>query len=161
MQSAAKARPRPPRRNRPPQLAASSRTSRQACARVRWSYSWPPTHPLLGEDGPTGLDLAAAADPVQFMLFRIDQTTAANRAKTLAVPYYQFALDDGSGREDLGGMALTDDAEAIAFANQVINDLTRQADRSARWSMDITEGERIVGTIAFELGHTALPRISR
>jgi hypothetical protein len=37
------------------------------------------------------------------MLFRIDQTTAANRAKTLAMPYYEFALDNGSGREDLGG----------------------------------------------------------
>jgi hypothetical protein len=70
------------------------------------------------------------------------------------VRFYNFALDNGSGREELGGMALADDAEAIAFAKQVIQDLKSYADQYARWSMEITEGERIVGTIPFVLGPT-------
>lgn len=66
--------------------------------------------------------------------------------------YYHFALDDGTGPEDLGGMALVDDNEAIAFGKQVIQDLKSYADQYARWSMGITEGERIVDTIHFVLG---------
>jgi hypothetical protein len=71
----------------------------------------------------------------------------------VALRYYQFALDNGSGPEDLGGMALGDDDEAIAFGKEVIQDLKRNADQYARWSMYITEDERIVGTIPFELGN--------
>ena len=91
------------------------------------------------------------------MLFGIDQTTAANRAKTLAMPYYEFAVDNGSGREDLGGMMLTDDTDAMTLGKQVIQDLKRQGGDYQRWSMDITEGERVVGTIPFELGSLIRP----
>jgi hypothetical protein len=68
--------------------------------------------------------------------------------------YYTFALDNGGGTEDLGGMALTDDTEAVGFATQRIQDLRSFGDHQhARWWMKITEGERIVDTIPFELGH--------
>jgi hypothetical protein len=73
------------------------------------------------------------------------------------MPYYEFALDNGGGREDLGGMMLTDDTEAITLGKQVVQDLKRQAGDYQRWSIDITEGERIVGTIPFELGRLIQP----
>jgi hypothetical protein len=69
--------------------------------------------------------------------------------------YYKFALTNGSGLEDLGGMQLADDVEAITFGKQVIQDLQGFAgNQYVRWCMDITEGERVVDTIAFELGPT-------
>jgi hypothetical protein len=73
--------------------------------------------------------------------------------------YYNFAMDNGSGPEDLGGIALADDVEAIAFGKQVIQDLKAFqdlkgfVDHYTRWSMGITEGERIVDTIPFEVDH--------
>jgi hypothetical protein len=73
------------------------------------------------------------------------------------MPYYEFALDNGDGREDLGGMMLTDDTEAITLGKQVVQDLKRQAGDYQRWSIDITEGERIVGTIPFELDRLIQP----
>jgi hypothetical protein len=71
--------------------------------------------------------------------------------------HYQFILHSASGREDLGGIDVADDAEAIAFGQQVIQDLKPEAGRYEQWSMDITEGERIVGTIPFELGRLIRP----
>jgi hypothetical protein len=73
------------------------------------------------------------------------------------MPYYQFALDNGSGTEDLGGIPLADDPQAITFGEQVIRDLKRMAGDYQQWSIDITEGERIVGTIPFELGRLIQP----
>src|SRR4051812_26903702 len=72
-------------------------------------------------------------------------------AQNLRMPDYRLVLDNGSEREDLGRMALADDAEAIVFGSQVIRDLKPEAGRYEGWSMDITEGDLIVGTIPFEL----------
>jgi len=42
------------------------------------------------------------------------------------MPHYHFDIQDGVGEiEDLGGMVLTDDAEAVAFCESVIRDLLR------------------------------------
>ena len=65
------------------------------------------------------------------------------------MPYYHFDIQDSVGEvEDLGGMFLTDDAEAVAFGETVIRDLLRDNPRSyARSTMRVTQGERAVRTI--------------
>lgn len=65
---------------------------------------------------------------------------------------YHFAVHDGdAGAENLGHMELLDDREAFAFGKRVIQEMldTNAKDYSG-WIMDITEDERIVGSIAFE-----------
>jgi hypothetical protein len=101
-------------------------------------------------------------------VFKIEQTAGGHgphtskwdRLSLVAVRYYNFALDNGSGPDDLGGMALADDAEAIAFGKQVIQDLkgfqnlqSSVDHQYARWSLHVTEAERIVETIPFDVGH--------
>jgi hypothetical protein len=67
---------------------------------------------------------------------------------------YRFAVHDSNGgSEDLGGMTLVDDGEAIAFGKGMIRDLTREdAEQYAGWIMDITEGERTVACIRIDAG---------
>jgi hypothetical protein len=70
---------------------------------------------------------------------------------------YRFAMhDNGAGIEDLGGMALDDDGDALAFAGRVIRDIMyKGAKKHAGWTMNITEDNRVVGTIPFDAAHGA------
>jgi hypothetical protein len=65
---------------------------------------------------------------------------------------YRFAIhDNGSKSEDLGVMALADDAEAVAFGKHTIRDLMDgDAKQYIGWSMNITEGKRAVSSLPFE-----------
>jgi hypothetical protein len=66
---------------------------------------------------------------------------------------YRFVLRNDGGRrvEGLGSMGLTDDDEALTFGKRVIRDLMLGDQRFAGWMMDITAGERPVGSIPLEL----------
>jgi hypothetical protein len=70
------------------------------------------------------------------------------------MPRYRFDLQNNARQiEDLGGVVLADDGEALAFAKRVIRELLdKNPEQHARWSMDITEGERTVSSIPLELG---------
>jgi hypothetical protein len=60
---------------------------------------------------------------------------------------YRFAIHHGGTEtEMLGTMGLRDDAEAVAFATQIIHDMPDE-DRTQS-SLDITDGERAVGCIS-------------
>jgi hypothetical protein len=63
---------------------------------------------------------------------------------------YRFAIRSANdSREALGCTELPDDHAARAFGNDVISDmLCDSADRYAGWTMDITEGERTVCSVA-------------
>jgi hypothetical protein len=74
--------------------------------------------------------------------------------------YYRFILDDSDGTENLGGMSLANDDEAIDFAERIIRDLEREPGETARSLMLITEGKRIIGSIPFELGDNSNQRKS-
>ena len=65
---------------------------------------------------------------------------------------YRFVLRNDGGRrvEGLGSMGLTGDDEALAFGKRVIRDLMLGDQRFAGWMMDITAGERPVGSIPLE-----------
>ena len=65
---------------------------------------------------------------------------------------YRFVLRNDGGRrvEGLGSMGLTGDDEAFAFGQQVIQDLMLEDQRFAGRMMDITAGERPVGSIPLE-----------
>jgi hypothetical protein len=68
------------------------------------------------------------------------------------MPIYCFAIHgkDGSPVQTLGALSLSDDAESVAFAKSVISDMTRKdATYYASWIVNITEGERGVGSIPF------------
>ena len=69
----------------------------------------------------------------------------------MAMPRYRFvAYTSNSNAEDLGFMEFRDDAEARAFASQVIRDLIgTQAERYYGWTLDIAEGERGLPSIPF------------
>jgi hypothetical protein len=63
------------------------------------------------------------------------------------MPMYRFAIHHGGAEtEMLGTMGLRDDAEALAFATQIIHDMPDE-DRTQS-SLDITDGERAVGCIS-------------
>jgi hypothetical protein len=63
------------------------------------------------------------------------------------MPMYRFAIHHGGTEtEMLGTMGLRDDAEAVAFATQIIHDMPDE-DRTQS-SLDITDGERAVGCIS-------------
>jgi hypothetical protein len=68
------------------------------------------------------------------------------------MPAYSFVVrnSDATEIEGLGGMALVDDGEALAFGKQVIRDLMREgAEQYAGWTMDVAEDERAVASIPF------------
>jgi hypothetical protein len=69
----------------------------------------------------------------------------------MAMPYYRFvAYTSNSTAEELGSMDLIDDADAHAFGNRLIKDLTEtQADFYVGWTLDIAEGERALPSIPF------------
>jgi hypothetical protein len=66
------------------------------------------------------------------------------------MPMYRFAIHHGGAEtEMLGTMGLRNDAEALAFATQIIHDMPDE-DRTQGDSclLDITDGERAVGCIS-------------
>jgi photosystem II stability/assembly factor-like uncharacterized protein len=65
---------------------------------------------------------------------------------------YHFAQHkNGTQFEDLGAITLADDAEALAFGKRLTQDLMRvDPEHYADWTMDLTAGERKVGSIRFE-----------
>jgi hypothetical protein len=66
------------------------------------------------------------------------------------LPAYRFSIQNVVEIEELGIMALPDDAEAFAFAQRMIQDMTSE-DRAQYkgCSIDITEGKRVVGCLSF------------
>jgi hypothetical protein len=63
---------------------------------------------------------------------------------------YRFAIKSTEATEDLGGMDLADDAAAVDFGIEVIRDLMqRWANQYTGWTMEIKEGDRAVGSVAF------------
>jgi hypothetical protein len=70
------------------------------------------------------------------------------------MPHYCFSLQNNGARiDDLGGVVLADDVEALAFGRRVIRELLdKNPEQHARWTMDITEGDRTVRSVPLELG---------
>lgn len=68
------------------------------------------------------------------------------------MPHYHFSLhNNGTRIEDLGGVVLADADEALAFGKRVIRELLhKNPEQHARWTMEITEGDRIVRSIPLE-----------
>jgi hypothetical protein len=65
--------------------------------------------------------------------------------------HYRFAIQRNSKIEDLGGLAIANDAEAIDFGKSVVQDLIqRHSERHAGWTMEITERGRAVFSVDFE-----------
>jgi hypothetical protein len=72
---------------------------------------------------------------------------------------YHFTEHNGVAIGKLGDMELSDDHEAFAFGKQVIRELMHtDGARYAGWSMEVTEGERVVGSIPFNLLPSAIKR---
>jgi hypothetical protein len=65
------------------------------------------------------------------------------------MPNYHFDLQNNGARiEDIAGVTLANDGEAIAFGKRVIRELLdKNPEQRERWTMDITEGERTVHSI--------------
>jgi hypothetical protein len=67
------------------------------------------------------------------------------------MPFYKFKVHDSAGSENLGAAVLTDDGEALAFAERVMQELMRlDAKLYATWTMEITVDKRSVASIPFE-----------
>jgi len=65
--------------------------------------------------------------------------------------YYRFAIQRNSKIENLGGLTMADDAEAIEFGKLVVQDLIkRHSEQHAGWTMEITERGRAVFSVDFE-----------
>ena len=66
---------------------------------------------------------------------------------------YHFALrNDVGDNEDLGYFAMADDGAALDFGCDVIRDITRQHAAAFTGSvMEITEGERAVGSLPLDI----------
>ena len=63
---------------------------------------------------------------------------------------YQFSLHTDTEVEELGSMALVDDAEALAFGKQVIRDLLdKDDDHCSGWTLEIIDGDRRIASIRF------------
>jgi hypothetical protein len=68
--------------------------------------------------------------------------------------FYQFIIGkDGIQIEDLGDVPLSADSDAFAFTDLMIRDYLRHSDaeRYVGCTMNITEGERTVGSVSFEI----------
>jgi hypothetical protein len=64
---------------------------------------------------------------------------------------YHFEIRNTTGTEELGGMDFSDDVSAVAFGKGVVQDLIRRgAKQYTGWTIEITEGERAVGSVAFK-----------
>ena len=70
--------------------------------------------------------------------------------KHSVMPSYRYVLHNGATQtETLGAIALSDDAEAIAFGERVMRDMTHPASY-AGCAMKIMDGERTAGEVLFE-----------
>lgn len=73
--------------------------------------------------------------------------------------HYHFSLqNEGARIDDLGGLVLANDAEALAFGRRVIRELLHNnPEQHTLWTMDITEGDRIVRSIplVFDAGQSS------
>jgi hypothetical protein len=69
------------------------------------------------------------------------------------MPHYHFTIyDDQSAPDNVGAMALPDDDSAWEFGEAMIRGLLAgDAGKYETWTMEITEGNRIVASIAFNL----------
>jgi hypothetical protein len=68
---------------------------------------------------------------------------------------YNFAIRNTENTEELGVMEFLDDAAAISFGDGVMQELMLiAATPYVGWTMEITEGERAVGSMPFK----AMPR---
>jgi hypothetical protein len=66
------------------------------------------------------------------------------------MPAYRFSIKTVVEIEELGIMALPDDAEAFAFGLRIIQDMTCEDQVQYKGcSMDLTEGKRSVGCLSF------------
>jgi hypothetical protein len=66
------------------------------------------------------------------------------------LPTYRFSIQNVVETEELGIMDLRDDAEAVAFARRMVQDMADEDRRqNVGCSLDITEGQRAVGSISF------------
>ena len=67
------------------------------------------------------------------------------------MPHYHFSLQNSAERiERLGSVELLSDPEADTFGQQVIRELLdKNPEQYARWTMEITEGQRLVHSILF------------
>jgi hypothetical protein len=68
------------------------------------------------------------------------------------MPAYRFKIhNNGTESENLGAMGLADDAKAVAFGKYTIRDLMDgDAKHCTGWTMHITEGKRVVGSLPFK-----------
>ena len=65
--------------------------------------------------------------------------------------HFIFEDNDGSGREELGQIELSDDDEAFAFGEQVIREMMQGSSRQyGGCAMEVYESGRIVGRIPLE-----------
>jgi len=65
------------------------------------------------------------------------------------MPSYRFAMqNDGTQTEELGGMSMRDDGDALAFAERIARDLAD--DSHPGLAIAIFEGARAVGSIRVE-----------
>jgi hypothetical protein len=77
------------------------------------------------------------------------------------MPFYRFTEHNSKRIGNLGGIMLADNAEALDFGRRMMEDLMhRSGERYANSSLDISDGERCVGTLAFpqQVGRTPLGR---
>jgi hypothetical protein len=65
--------------------------------------------------------------------------------------HYRFAIQRNSKIENLGGLAMANDAAAIDFGKLVVQDLIqRHSEQRAGLTMEITERARAVFSVDFE-----------
>lgn len=70
---------------------------------------------------------------------------------------YSFVMrnNDATEIENLGGMPLANDGEAIVFAKRVIRDLINNSrEQYDGWTVDVAEAERAVGSIPLNVENT-------
>ena len=67
------------------------------------------------------------------------------------MPYYRFTLRNGDLAEELGGLTLADETEALAHGKGVIRDLMREAPQQyAGCTIEVSEGGRSIGIVQFD-----------
>jgi hypothetical protein len=87
-----------------------------------------------------------SVDPIALIFYHERQSIALE----LSMIGYLFNVHNDTQVEELGSMALDDDAAAIAFGKQVIRDLLdKDEEHCSGWTLEIAEGDRHVASIPF------------